>query len=70
MADLELRNVVNDLIGVLHDQAKQIEAMAVHLEQVAGRLPDHEHLSIATSELSELRLRMKKLSQAKVPGPS
>lgn len=65
MADQELRDVVRDLIEVLHDQSKQIETLAIHIQQVAGRLPDQQQLSVVTSELSELRLRIKKLNPQK-----
>jgi hypothetical protein len=62
MADLEqLEGVVEDLIEVLHHQARELEQLAARVEQVTTRLPEAGRLAVVASELSGLRLRMKKL---------
>jgi hypothetical protein len=53
-----LRKIVEDLISVMHLQAKELEDLVVRIEQVAGRLPGENRLSVIVSELSELKRRM------------
>jgi len=60
MTDHELRSVVQDLIGVLQDQAKQIESLVAHIERVTAR-PEQRQFSVVVSELSELQHRVKAL---------
>jgi hypothetical protein len=69
MADKELRQVVNELIAVLHEQAKELELLVAHVEQVTRRLPKDHEFSVIASELSELHYRSKKLTalQKRVP---
>jgi hypothetical protein len=67
MADHELRRVVHDLIAVLHDQAKQLELLVTHVEQVTRRLPQDQQFNIVASELSELRLRAQALVKGAAP---
>jgi hypothetical protein len=62
MAEEEsLREIVADLIAVLHLQAKELEKLVVQIEQVTNRLPGENRLSLAVSELSELKTRIQKL---------
>jgi len=56
-----LREIVADLIAVLHLQAKELEKLVVQIEQVTDRLPGENRLSLAVSELSELKTRIQKL---------
>ena len=56
-----LREIVADLIAVLHLQAKELEKLVVQIEQVTGRLPGENRLSLVVSELSELKTRIQKL---------
>jgi hypothetical protein len=59
MADDErLRKVVEDLIDVMHLQAKELEQLVVQVEQIAERLPGENRLSLVVSELSELKRRV------------
>jgi hypothetical protein len=68
MADYEsLRQVVEDLIGVMHLQAKELEKLVDRVEQVAGHLGYQHQFSVVASELSELHLRIKNLSQSATP---
>lgn len=62
MADGEpLRKIVEDLINVMHLQAKELEGLVVRVEQVAGRLPEEGRFSLIVSELSELKRRIQGL---------
>jgi hypothetical protein len=66
----ELRQVVEDLIDVLHLQAKELEKLVDHVEQVAGRLGYQHQFSVVASELSALHVRIKKLApRQKAAGP-
>ncbi|MGB2610035.1 MAG: hypothetical protein WBC80_13750 [Isosphaeraceae bacterium] len=56
-----LREIVADLIAVLHLQAKELEKLVVQIEQVTDRLPGENLLSLVVSELSELKTRIQKL---------
>ena len=56
-----LREIVTDLIAVLHLQAKELEKLVVQIEQVTDRLPGENRLSLVVSELSELKTRIQKL---------
>jgi gamma-glutamyl phosphate reductase len=63
MADREqLRQILEDLVDVLHLQAKELEKLVERVEQVAGRLDPEPRFSTVVSELSELHLRVKKLA--------
>jgi hypothetical protein len=66
----ELRQIVEDLIGAMHLQAKELEKLVERVEQVAGHLGYQHQLSIVASELSELHVRVKNLSKPPGPGPS
>jgi hypothetical protein len=59
--DEEVRLVVEDLIRVMHDQARNLEGLVEHLGQAVGRLPDGADLSIIRSELAALHVRAKEL---------
>jgi hypothetical protein len=60
--DEPLRKIVEDLINVMHLQAKELEKVVVQVEQVAGHLPEEARLSLIVSELSELKRRIQGLS--------
>ena len=66
----ELRRIVEDLIGVMRLQAKELEKLVERVEQVAGHLGYHNQLSVVASELSELHVRAKKLGGPPGPGAS
>jgi hypothetical protein len=63
MEDQDLRRVVNELITVLHDQAKELELLVAHVEQVTQPLPKDHQFGLVVSELSALHHRMKKLTE-------
>lgn len=56
-----LCKIVEDLIDVMHLQAKELEKLVVQVEQIAGRLPADNQLSLIVSELSELKRRIQGL---------
>ncbi|HYT93272.1 MAG TPA: hypothetical protein VEL76_31425 [Gemmataceae bacterium] len=57
----QLGTILGDLIEVLHRQAKELEKLVAHVEQVTTRLPEANRLALIASELSELHLRIQKL---------
>lgn len=57
-----LHKVVADLIDVMHLQAKELEKLVDHVQQVAGRLDYQHQFSLIASELSELHVRAQKLA--------
>ena len=62
MTDVEqLAAVVEDLVGVLHLQAKELERLVARVEQVTTRLPEASGMTVVASQLSALQLRIKKL---------
>ena len=60
--DDELRTLVEDLIGVLHEEAVQLERLTDHVAQRVGRLSEGTELAVVRSELTALHLRVKKLA--------
>ncbi len=63
MSQLEpLRQAVEDLIEVMHLQARELEKLVAQVEQLTGRLSYEPQLSVVVSELSELHHRVKKLA--------
>jgi hypothetical protein len=62
MADVEqLAAVVEELVRVLQLQARDLERLIAHVEQVTTRLPEANQLSVVRSELAALQVRVKKL---------
>jgi len=62
MAEEEsLREIVADLIAIVHLQAKELEKLIIEIERVTNRLPGENQLSLVVSELSELKTRIQKL---------
>lgn len=57
----QLGRIVEDLVGVMHLQARELEKLVERVEQVAGRLGDAHQFSVIASELSELHVRIRKL---------
>ncbi len=57
----ELRAIVEELTRIAHYQARELEKLVDHVQQVAGRLGYQHQFSVAASELSELLVRIKKL---------
>jgi len=62
MIDYEqLRKVVEDLVEVMHLQARELEKLVEYIEQGSGHLGYQHQFSVVASELSELHLRVQKL---------
>ena len=57
----ELAAVVDDLIEVLHLQARELEKLIAHVEQVTAHMPEGSEISVIRSSLSGLHLRIRKL---------
>jgi len=57
----ELAAVVEELVEVLQLQAHQLDRLTAHVEQVTGRLPEENEMSVIRSSLSGLHVRIKKL---------
>jgi hypothetical protein len=69
MAEYEqLRQVVEDLVEVMHLQTKQLEQLVERVEQVAGHLGFENRLSVIASELSEIHRRVQRLRAAPTDG--
>jgi len=56
--------VVEDLVQVMHDQARGLEALVDHLGQAVGRRPDGADLSVVRFELAAPHVRAKRLVAA------
>lgn len=51
----ELRAILNDLVEILHLEAKELEKLVTHIEQVTTHLPQPHQFSVVASGLSEFR---------------
>lgn len=65
----ELAAVVDELIEVLHLQARELEKLIAHVGQVTAHLPEESEVSVIRSSLSGLHLRLKKLRGVEHPLP-
>jgi hypothetical protein len=65
----ELAAVVDELVEVLHLQARELENLIAHVEQVTAHLPEESEMSVIRSSLSGLHLRLKKLRGVDHPLP-
>jgi hypothetical protein len=62
MADTEqIRTLLEDLMEVLHLQAKEFERLIAHVERQTAHLGYRNQLPLVVSELSELHQRVKNL---------
>ena len=57
----ELAAAVDELIEVLHLQARELEKLIAHMGQVTAHLPEESEMSVVRSSLSGLHLRIMKL---------
>jgi hypothetical protein len=57
----ELAAVMDELLEILHLQARQLENLTGHIEQVTTRLPEESEMSVVRSTLAGLHQRVKKL---------
>jgi hypothetical protein len=65
----QLAAIVDELIEVLHLQARELEKFIAHVGQVTARLPEESEISVIRSSLSGLHLRLKKLRGVEHPLP-
>ena len=57
----ELAAIFDELIEVLHLQARELQNLIVHVEQVTRKMPEESEMSVVRSTLSGLHQRIKKL---------
>ena len=57
----ELAAVVDDLVEVLHLQARELEKLIAHVEQVTAHMREGNQLSVIRSTLSGLHVRIREL---------
>ena len=57
----ELAAVVDELVEILHLQAKELENLIAHVEQVTVHLSEESEMSVIRSSLSGIHLRLRKL---------
>lgn len=60
----ELATVLEELVAVLQLQARELEKLIAHVEQVTAHLPEENEMSVIRSSLSGLHLRLHKLCGA------
>lgn len=60
----ELAAVVDELIEVLHLQARELERLVTHVEQVTVHLPEKSEIAAVRASLTVLHQRIKKLRNA------
>ena len=65
----ELATVVDELVEVLHLQARELEKLIAHVEQVTVHLPEGSEMSVIRSSLSGLHQRLKRLRGVDHPHP-
>jgi hypothetical protein len=65
----ELSAIVDELIEVLHLQARELEDLITHVEQVTVHLPEESEMSVIRSSLTGLHQRIKKLRGVDHPLP-
>ena len=64
MSVQELAAIVAELVDVLHLQAKELEKLIMHVEQVTARMPEESEMSVIRSSLSGLHQRLKSLQHS------
>lgn len=64
-----LAAVVDELVEVLHLQARELEKLIAHVGQVTGRLPEENAMSVVRSSLSGIHQRIKQLRGDEHPIP-
>jgi len=57
----KLAGVVDELIEVLHLQARQLEKLIGHVEQVTAHLAEESEMCVIRSSLSGIHMRSQKL---------
>jgi hypothetical protein len=65
----ELAAVVDELIEVMHLQARELEKLIAHIEQVTVHLPEKSETAVILSSLTGLHQRIKKLRGIEHPLP-
>ncbi len=57
----EFAIILDDLVEVLHLQAKELENLIAHVEQVTRKMPEESRMSVVRSSLTGLHHRIRKL---------
>jgi hypothetical protein len=53
-----LKGIVQELIELMRAEARELEKLVIHVEQVAGKLPDEPQFAALASQLTALKARM------------
>lgn len=61
----QLHEFLDDLLELLHDQAKEIERLTAHVERHTDRLLEASQMPVLVSEISDLRARLRMESPAR-----
>ena len=61
--DPVLIEALDDLVGVLHDLAREVERAMVHIEGNVGPLPESTQMPIIVSRLSEVHHRIRRMRE-------
>jgi hypothetical protein len=65
----QLAAIVEELIAVMQIQARELESLITHVEQVTTRLPEASELSVIRSELASLHVRARQFRAGPEAGP-
>jgi hypothetical protein len=64
----QMRSVLGDLVELLRLEAKELEKLVAHVEQVTGHLPYQHQFSVVASGMSALHQRLQALEEAATRG--
>ncbi|HHK42654.1 MAG TPA: hypothetical protein ENJ50_09580 [Planctomycetaceae bacterium] len=59
--DAQLVTLLEELIDILHDQAKEVERLTAHVEGATTPLPEASQMPLVISRLSALRQQLRAL---------
>lgn len=53
-----LKGIVQELIELMRAEARELEKLVIHVEQIAGKLPDEPQFAALASQLTALKARL------------
>jgi len=53
-----LKEVVQELIELMRSEARELEKLVVHVEQISGKLPEEPQFAALASQLTALKARL------------
>lgn len=57
-ANHNLQGIVKELVDLMRAEARELEKLVIHLEQVAGKLPEEPQFAALASQLTALKARL------------